>query len=91
MLNALCLKKTLIQFSSFCTFSFVGGSGISDGRDGGGSRLGHPQSAVVLDWVDATVDVDADTEGNCVGRTLRSINAFSESKQPLVFLEKYII
>ena len=93
MLNALCRKNILIQSSKFSTFSSVGGRGIFVGSGGGGNRLGQPHSAVEFDTDtdDADKDDVCDTDGNWAGRMLRSIKALSDSKQPLVFREKYII
>ena len=61
------------------------------GNGGGGRRFRHPQGALGKVADDATDVVALGVAGKLAGRMRRSINAFSDSKQPRVFLAKYII
>ena len=61
------------------------------GSGGGGKRFGHPQGALGETADDAEDVVALQMAGKLAGRMPRSINAFSDNKQPRVFLAKYMI
>ena len=94
VLNALAAKNRLIHASNFNTFSGVGGKGISEGNGGEGFRLRHPHAAFscLTGKVRVSDTMDAVDDGNSLERRCKSINAFSDNKQPRAGMssQKYI-
>ena len=91
-LKALAAKKDLMKCSSFSMFPGTGRNGMVFGSGGGGKRLRHPHGAFGELTSDVTdVVLAGGAAGKLLGRTPRSISAFSDNKQPQVFLAKYMI